>query len=93
MVHREMSEDDRIELEKLTPVLQREFGCSGAWYEVIEEGCGLPDTGREILASAWRDMRDDMSADEFAAGFAEAFIKKAARRSDRRTAARRKFSH
>jgi hypothetical protein len=72
----ELPNDDRVELERITPSLQVQFGCSGHWYEVIEEGCGLPASGREILKDAWHEMREEVSAKEFVSEFATGFIEK-----------------
>ncbi|HYI09293.1 MAG TPA: hypothetical protein VEK57_09490 [Thermoanaerobaculia bacterium] len=82
----ELSQRDRMELETRTPFLQTQFGGSGLWYEVIEEAFGLPESGRRVLADCWRDMSDEVSADDFVAGFATTFIEKAARKNVRRPA-------
>jgi hypothetical protein len=81
----ELPNDDRVELERITPTLQVQFGCSGHWYEVMEEGCGLPPSGREILRDAWQEMRKEVSAKDFVSGFATGFIEKVSRVNKRAT--------
>lgn len=89
----ELREDDRVELEALTPQLRAEFRVSGSsWYEVIEEAAGLATTGRAILAGSWREMRGEVSANEFVLEFVNQFIRKAGqhRRARRSLLARRR---
>ncbi len=86
-----LSEADDRELEKLTPQLRAELGCSGdAWYEVMEEGYGLPASGRKILMDCWLDMKDEVAPEDFVSKFAGSFIEKIVRKNRNR---RPRFNH
>jgi hypothetical protein len=79
----QLPNDDRIQLEEMTPILQVQFGCFGQWYEVMEEGCGLPPSGREILRDARHEMRAEVSAKDFVTGFATGFLERMSRANKR----------
>ncbi len=73
----ELSPDDQLVLDKMTPKLQEVYKCSGRWDQIVEKSMELPAGVTEAIRSLWSKNKDAVNKRGLSLDpqkFAEAFV-------------------